>query len=413
MNQWKKRLGVSLAHGFEYYDIAVYTAIQYYVAINFFPETAFGEHAGLFAWFPFILRFLARPFGGFFVGAYADRYGRRAALIFTSALTGGATLAMALLPTYDTVGLVAPCLFFIMQLLQAFCFGGENPAAMAYLLEDAKKNEQARIGGLLWGMPLVAIALSLSLIALVESFLSEAQMISYGWRIPVFIGVVNIAISYYFRIKLVESNKFSSSKKVGVDSLSAIQAFILYVPTTILFYGNSLASKSLIAEFTTDDSLRTILPIVFNLVFFIACCVLGFIIDRTIGCKKALTRIYPMVIVLSVPVYALQTIDHWLALTVSQLVITLFVATSVSATPSVIFNKTSEKYRITTMGLGINLGVVLVGAFMPMMVSILSAYNQAYVGAMMSFGGLFYFLSFLFEKRLQRKTESYANAVLN
>ena len=117
MNKWTKRLGIATAHGFEYYNIAVYSAIQTYIALLFFPETIFGQNAELFAWLPFILRFISRPFGGIFVGIYADRYGRKSALVFTSGLTGCATLIMGLLPTYAELGLVAPILFFIMHLV--------------------------------------------------------------------------------------------------------------------------------------------------------------------------------------------------------------------------------------------------------------------------------------------------------
>tara|TARA_B100001094_G_scaffold333119_1_gene408740 strand:+ start:2836 stop:4080 length:1245 start_codon:yes stop_codon:yes gene_type:complete len=398
MNKWMKRAGISIAHGFEYYDIAVYSAIQTFVALNFFPQSAFGEHAFIFAWFPFILRFLSRPFGGFFVGIYADKYGRRAALIFTSALTGVATLLMSLLPTYDQIGILAPLLFFLMQLLQAFCFGGENPAAIAYLFEDSKESEQSRIGSFLWGAPFLSIALSLGAVACVQSYCTVEQMQSFGWRIPVLLGVINIWISYYFRSKLIESDKFVKSKFISIQFLPTLKIFLLYVPASILFYGNTISSKFFIGKFTEDPDLKIILPIIFNLLFFIACIVLSYLVDRFSSGKATLKKVYIMVAFLSVPVYALQAIDHWGTFIISQCFITLFVALTSSITPSEIFHSTVQENRITTIGLGINLGVIFIGGFVPMVVSILSGYGQAYVGLLMSCGSLFYFSALFLDR---------------
>jgi MHS family proline/betaine transporter-like MFS transporter len=394
MLSWKKKLGISIAHGFEYYDLAVLSALQSYLAYHFFPSDYFGAYAALLAWLPLIFRFVARPFGGFFVGLYADKYGRRAAMIFTSFVTGFATLTMAFLPTYAILGVWAPILLFILQLLQAFSFGGENPAAMAYLFENSKKDEQARIGALLWGMPMVTIALSLALVALCEHTLSAESMRDYGWRIPILCGVVNIGIGFYFRFKLVELKSFKQTNKVRIQPLATLKSFLIYLPDTILFYGNTISSKYLLKTFTQDPTLLILGPIVFNLLFFVTCCYLGRWIDRSQwSCELALSSLYKVVIVLAVPAYALQALDSWLALLISQLLITLFVATATSATPGAIFNATQPENRIATMGLGINLGVVLVGSFIPMTVSYLSDLGIVYVGVLMACSGVLYQLN--------------------
>ena len=235
---------------------------------------------------------MARPFGGLFVGLYADKYGRRAAMILTSLVTGFATLTMAFLPTYATLGVGAPILLFVLQLLQAFSFGGENPAAMAYLFENSKKDEQARIGAGTWGMPMVTIALSLALVALCEHTLSATSMRDYGWRIPIFCGVINIGIGFYFRSKLVELKSFKKAKKVGIQPLATLKAFLIYLPDTILFYGNTLSSKYLLKTFTQDPTWLILGQILFNLLFFINCCYLGRWIDRSHwSCERALSSL--------------------------------------------------------------------------------------------------------------------------
>ncbi len=404
MTQWIKRVGIAAAHGFEYYNIAVYSAIQTYIALLFFPETLFGQNAAIFAWLPFILRFISRPFGGLFIGLYADRYGRKSALVLTSGLTGCATLVMGLLPTYAEVGGLAPILFFIMQLLQAFCFGGENPAAIAYLYESAHKNEHARIGALLWGAPFLSIALSLIVVAITESYLTHAQMLDFGWRIPVLLGVGNIMISYYFRKNLIESKKFVRSTSIAIQKIPTLKIFFLYVPSSILFYGNSISSTILIQKMTSDPSLRVILPILCNVTFFVGSLTLSLWVDRYFNYQKVLKFSYTLVLFGAVPVYALQELHNWYAFALSQLCITFFVACTTSLSPATIFNSTLAKNRISTIGLGINCAIIFVGAFTPMLVSILSQYNQAFVGLMMSIGAISYFIALYLDQYIQPNT---------
>ena len=397
-HSWKQRIFISFANGFECYDIAVYAAISSYAAINFFPESAFGGYGAILVWFPFILRFISRPFGGLFLGHYADKYGRKSSLILSSTITGIATLIMACLPTYADIGLLAPCLFFLMQLLQAFSFGGELPTTSVFLLENSQQNERARIGAFMVSFNILAVTLSLLITLTAEIFLNYEQMLSFGWRIPVFIGVVNLIIGYYFRMRLVESAKFESTEKMKVEPVKVFKIFLRFVPNTILFYANTLCTKTMIKNLTDDAALQSYLPIAFNVLCAMLCVLFGFIIDKRIHYSVILKRSYGIMVVLAVPIYALQTIDSLFALLLSQLCIALFVAISMSATLPDLFDQTSGSNKIATLGLGINLGVVLVGAFVPMLVTILSGFGQAYVGLMMSFGGLCFFAAVALDK---------------
>lgn len=77
MLSWNKRFAISFAHGFEFYNMAVYSAISVYISQNFFPESFFGENSFLLVIMTFALRFLARPIGGIFIGMYAERHGKK------------------------------------------------------------------------------------------------------------------------------------------------------------------------------------------------------------------------------------------------------------------------------------------------------------------------------------------------
>ena len=405
MHSWKERIKISIGHTLEIYDIAVYAAIAFYVGKNFFPESAFGDNASWYVWMTFALRFFARPIGGIVIGMLADKHGRRAALMLSSSLTGVATLIMACLPSYEQIGILAPCLFVLMQMFQTFSFGGEHPTTTVYLLENAQKNQYARLGILLSGVSFLTVVVAFGIIFLMKMFFTEAQMIDFGWRIPLIIGLLNIVFCFYVRFRLSESKNFQSSKGFKVQPLATFKIFFMIIPTSIIFYGNAISSKMLVSNLVQDPILQSGLPVALNILFFVACCVAGFLIDRYSNCMKSLKVNYLLMIVFSIPIYALQDLNHVGALIVSQLCITCFAAVSMCGTMPVIFEQTSLKDRIATIGLGTNVGVVLFGGFAPFCINYLSQYGQAYVGLIMSFGGLCFFVALALDKYAQTQSQ--------
>lgn len=405
MKSWKKVVTVSLGKAVEYYDLAIYIAISSYVATNFFPESAFGGNSMIMVWMLFGLRYIARPFGGFFMGSYADKYGRKSALVLIGLLTGTATLIMACLPTYEQIGLLAPCLFFLMQLLQTFSYAGESATAVVYLFESSEDNEHARTGALIWAAPLISVICSFLIVLGIKSFLTEAQMHDFGWRIPLLLGLLNIGLSYYFKTRLIDSASFKPAKKLGVQGFAALKIFLMTIPASILFHSSVVSSSILIKKFTSDDFLLSCLPVTFSAILFVATLGVGYLIDKYFDCKKILTNTYATMIVLGVPVYSLQEDGTWSGLLMSQSMITLFFAVSFSASASVIFNLTNHKNRIATIALGTNLGVLALGAFSPLLVSVLSSLGQAYVGLMLSFGGLCFFVALALDKYTQNQPQ--------
>ena len=103
---------------------------------------------------------------------------------------------MALVPI-ETVGQYVVIVFLVLQMLQAFSFGGEYPTLFNYLLYNAKTSERYRISSLIVSSSIAGVIISLLIVAGLEHYLSQEQMISWGWRIPLLIGVINIIVSLY------------------------------------------------------------------------------------------------------------------------------------------------------------------------------------------------------------------------
>jgi MHS family proline/betaine transporter-like MFS transporter len=127
-------VATSLGNALEWFDISVYAYFAVYISNAFFP--AKDETTSLLLTFgTFGLSFLARPIGGVVLGAYADRHGRKASLLVSITMMTFGTLAVALMPTYATIGVAAPLLVIIARLVQGFSAGGEFGSSTAFLVE--------------------------------------------------------------------------------------------------------------------------------------------------------------------------------------------------------------------------------------------------------------------------------------
>ncbi|MBL6734586.1 MAG: MFS transporter [Shewanellaceae bacterium] len=390
---WKKKTSIALANAFEFYDVAIYSVISVYIGLHFFPSHYFGQHATSIIWATFALRYLSRPFGGLIMGMYADKYGRKAALMTTSLLSGLATLCMSCLPTFDDIGVLAPCLFFMLQLMQAFSFGGENSTTVLYLMENTYAQDRAKTSALVWGVLFFIIALALLTVYVLELVLTPIQMNTFGWRIPLLLGVVNIFFRFYFRTKITESANFSASDKVQVHLRSAFKIFLMSIPFSMLCYLSLFFTTQVIQTLSPDPFIQKILPIGINCSCFFLALLMGYFVDRHSQCLRILNRCCAALVLGSVPIYAIQANGDQYSLIVSQLCLTILLACIIATSPFVLFNQLQGDNKATTFGVGYNCSVVIFGASIPLMVHYLSQFGTTYIGLMLSGGGLCYFIA--------------------
>lgn len=401
---WRQRIFIAFASAFEYYNIAIYMALQTYIAHHFFPETTLGTSAMLLAWLPYVVRYLAMPFGGIFIGHYAEKHGRRAALMLASWITGIATLCMACLPTFDLIGLWAPLLLFVIQIMQAFSYGGESPTTVVYLIENSKSNEKIRTCSILVAFNVFIVSLCFMVTGLCSMLLSEQQMLDFGWRIPIFVGALNIWVGYIIRSKFVESTSFKKSSAIKIDPVVTLKLVCLFAPNTILFYINTMASKLLVSKLTTDSVFQNSLPILITLLSSLSCVAAGYWLDKKDNASFILKRTYMAMFVLAVPVFYLQSLGNWPALVVSELLILTAFGISMATISTEMYQQIGNLDKIILLGLGLNIGDILFGGTTPIMASLLADHGHAYVGLLLSFGSLLYFISLAIDKYQMKKT---------
>lgn len=193
----------------EYFDWYVYAAFTLYFAPQFFPagnQTAqLMNSAAIFA-----AGFLVRPFGGWFLGTFADRKGRRAALLLSVTLMCFGSLVIACTPTYETIGPFAPVLLLLARLLQGISLGGEYGSSATYLSEMATPNRRGFYSSFQYVTIIMGQLLALGLLILLQRvLLTPHELSAWGWRIPFVVGGVLAAVALFLRRNMSETEAFN------------------------------------------------------------------------------------------------------------------------------------------------------------------------------------------------------------
>ena len=211
-NLRRATLASSVGSALEYYDFALYgLASALIFGELFFP--ALGASAGLVASFAvYGVGFLARPLGGLFFGAMGDRLGRKAVLIATIALMGGASTLIGVLPTGAQVGVLAPILLLVLRLLQGFGAGAEQAGATVLMAEYGPRRRR----GFYASLPFIGIQAGTLLAAGVFALIGLADdevLLGWLWRVPFLASIVLIAVAVFIRLRLQESPTFIQLEK--------------------------------------------------------------------------------------------------------------------------------------------------------------------------------------------------------
>ncbi|EFL33594.1 alpha-ketoglutarate transporter [Streptomyces viridochromogenes DSM 40736] len=204
----------SIGNLIEWYDWYAYTAFSVYFASVFFPsgdQTAqLLNTAAVFA-----VGFLMRPIGGWVLGRYADRRGRRAALTLSVTLMAAGSLIVALTPSYGSIGVAAPVLLVAARLLQGLSVGGEYSTSATYMSEVASPGRRGYYSSFQYVTLIAGQLTALGLQIVLQQLLSTAQMESWGWRVAFVVGAAGAVVVLWLRRGMDESESFERAAEEG------------------------------------------------------------------------------------------------------------------------------------------------------------------------------------------------------
>ena len=188
---WRVRTiaGGSIGNLVEWYDWYVYAAFAFYFAPTFFPAgnqtVQLLNTAAVFA-----LGFFVRPIGSWLMGLYADRVGRRAALVLSMVAMGTGSLLIGVTPGHKSIGVLAPVVLMIARIIQGLSVGGEYAASATYLSEVAGQKRRGFWSSFQYLTLILGQLLALAVLLLLQQFLSGEELAAWGWRVPFFLGFV-------------------------------------------------------------------------------------------------------------------------------------------------------------------------------------------------------------------------------
>ena len=363
-------VATSIGNALEWYDIAVYGYFAVYISKAFFPNSD-PSISLLLTLGTFALSFITRPLGGVVLGMYADRHGRKASLMISILLMTLGTLAIAFMPGYETIGIVAPVAVLVARLVQGFSAGGEFGSSTAFLVEHAPERRGFIASWQFASQGLANLFASAFGVGL-TLWMAPADLQSWGWRIPFLFGALVGPAGLYIRNQLEDATAPPAEKAVppiaevlksqkmrvllGIGALAistAINYLILYMPTYVVKTLDLPASVGFIATFAGAIVVTFLTPFA------------GLVSDR-IGRTTHMIIINVLLLLSIFPAFLLLTKIPTPAIIIAAV---FWIATLKSLYYGPLAALMSELLppatRATGLGLGYNIGVMVFGGMGP------------------------------------------------
>jgi MFS transporter, MHS family, shikimate and dehydroshikimate transport protein len=218
----------------EWYDFFLYgTAAALVFGQLFFPE-ATPLQGTLLAFATYGVGFFARPVGGIIFGHYGDRIGRKTMLVLSLLIMGIATFLIGLLPTFESVGVLAPILLVVLRLLQGVGVGGEWGGAVLMAVEHAPAGRRGFFGS--WpqmGVP-AGLLLANVVFLLSSTAVPEEQFLAWGWRIPFLLSIILVGVGLFIRLRIMETPAFMQVRESHTEANMPILDVLRTYPKNVL-----------------------------------------------------------------------------------------------------------------------------------------------------------------------------------
>ena len=362
---------VAIGNAVEFYDFIVYTTFAVMIGKTFFPSD--NEFVSLMSSVStFGIGFIARPLGAILIGTYADKVGRKPAMILTMLLMAIGTAGLILLPGYEQIGIAAPILLVIARLAQGLAWGGEAGPATTFIMEAAPQGKRAFYaswqivaqGGAAITAGLVGYILSL--------YLTHQQQTDWGWRIAFGLGLCILPIAILMRrhlgetLKLEDKAENNSTKGLLKEifehhsALIFIGIFVLSGSTVTQYFLNYTTTYAL-TELHYGENFAMLATFVVGLGVVIFALIGGYCADRF---GRRITIVIPRIILLVILWPGLYLVNQFNSIWVFFGVITIFTALqNISGAGIVIFLCECFPKRLRATGFSISyaLGISLFG----------------------------------------------------
>jgi MFS family permease len=206
----------------EWYDFYIFGSLAVIMSELMFPA---GDPTWnlIKTWALFATGFIVRPFGAIVFGRVGDVVGRKYAFLVTLTIMGLSTFVIGLLPTYASIGALAPSILLVLRLLQGLALGGEYGGAAVYVAEHVPDHKRGFYTSFIQITATLGLFVSLGVVLGVKRSMSAEAFNAWGWRVPFLLSIVLVGMSLYIRLKMSESPLFAALKSQGKTSLAPLK----------------------------------------------------------------------------------------------------------------------------------------------------------------------------------------------
>jgi len=369
-----------IGNALEWYDFIVFGFFAVIISRLFFPTDS--QYASLlFTTATFGVGFFMRPVGGILIGIYADRRGRKAALLVVIASMTVAIALIAFAPTYAAIGIGAPLIIVVARLLQGFSAGGEFASATAFLIESAPAGRRGFYGS--WQMVGQGLAVLIGAIlgAVLTKTLSPEAIDGWGWRIPFLFGLVIGPVGLYIRNSLAETQAFLQSDQTSQSRTAGRRVLASHIKQILVCFGivvsGTISFYVILVYIPTFARSQLQLPL--DQAFLaqaigLACEVAlipicGALSDR-IGRKPVMIASLLLSLVVTYPLFMwVSSSPSFSRLLVMQVVLCSVFGIGNGPVSTALGEQFPTRVRSTALAIGYNVAVMLFGGFAPFFVT--------------------------------------------
>jgi MHS family proline/betaine transporter-like MFS transporter len=331
-------LAVALGNFLEWFDFAVYGFFAATIGRVFFPSQ--DPTASLLSSLAvFGVAFIVRPMGGIVIGAIGDRLGRRHALALTVLLMGIATTLVALLPGYATFGVAAPIMLVVLRCVQGLAAGGEWASAASYLLEHTPSEHRALRGSLLTSTAAIGSVAGGALAIGLNTWLTSAQVDSWGWRLPFLLATPLAFAGLYVRLRLDDTPAFQALRMrenmarspvresfAGHKKAMTVVFFCAAVHGVCFYYLATYVVNFLTSKPVGMSSRNALIGTVIGLAVYAALCpVAGYVCDKA-GRRPTMLVGSAAMAILAIPAFLLLSVGSPLTTVLGMTLLSVFEA---------------------------------------------------------------------------------------
>lgn len=366
----------TVANALEWYDFALYGHFVTILSKHFFPLS--DPYVGIIAAYSlFAAGFIMRPIGGVLFGYIGDKYGRRVSLAISIGMMSIPTALIGMLPTYETIGILAPILLAIIRLLQGASVGGAFSGCIAFLVEHSPMHRRGLIGSISMASLSGGMLLGSLVATLVSYCMSAHDYEAWGWRIPFLLGLPVGLVGIYIKKYLNESDVYKKAKEHNALSSQPLrelftkysselyQAIGIYLMVTVPFYTLTIFIKSYMTKtlgFSLSDSASVN---IMSLVIATVSMPIGAWLSDKYGRKPVLMSLTVLVILLIFPIFWMLRTNWVGGAMISQMIFAALVGGYMGPMPAALVELFPTRIRFTGVALSYNFSAALFGGTLP------------------------------------------------